>query len=151
VNAIEPKPTESALIGIAAVIGRVMITTIFFMSAVGNKIPKFGQTVDDMAASGVPWPTLMLVGAIAFLVVGSVSIVLGYYARIGATLLLVFLTLATYYFHNFWALEGQEQQKQMIHFMKNLSMMGTMVFIIAVGSGPLSLDARRAKSYLPAN
>jgi putative oxidoreductase len=131
--------------GIAAVIGRVMIATIFLMSAVGNKIPKFGETVDYMTANGVPLPSLMLVGAIAFLLLGSLSIVLGYHARIGATLLLVFLVLATYFFHNFWAYEGQEQQQQMIHFMKNLSMMGTMIFIIAVGAGPLSIDARSLK------
>ena len=31
----------------------------------------------------------------------------------------------------------------MIQFMKNLSMMGTMVFLIANGSGALSFDNRR--------
>lgn len=123
-----------------------MIATIFLMSAVGNKIPNFGQTDQYMTANGVPLPSLSLVAAIVFLIVGSVSVVLGYYARIGASLLLVFLILATYFFHNFWAYEGQEQQLQMIQFMKNLSMMGTMVFIMAVGSGPLSLDARNPKS-----
>jgi putative oxidoreductase len=138
-------PTPSKIGGIAAVIGRVMIATIFLMSAVGNKIPNFAQTTEYMTANGVPMPSLALVGAIVFLVVGSLSIVFGYRARIGAALLLVFLILATYFFHNFWAYEGQEQQQQMIHFMKNLSMMGTMVFIMAVGSGPLSLDARNAR------
>ena len=145
-SAVQPQPSESPAIGIAAVIGRVMIATIYLMSAVGNKIPNFNQTVDYMIANGVPLPSVSLVGAIAFLVVGSVSIVLGYRARIGAALLLVFLILATYFFHNFWAYEGQEQQMQMIQFMKNLSMMGTLVFIMAVGSGPLSLDARPLRS-----
>jgi putative oxidoreductase len=143
-NTIErPQPSIRA---IAAVIGRVMIATIFLMSAVGNKIPNFAQTTQYMTANGVPLPSLSLVVAILLLLVGSVSIVLGYYARIGASLLLVFLVLATCFFHNFWAYEGQEQQQQMIQFMKNLSMMGTMVFIMAVGSGPLSLDARKASS-----
>ncbi|HBJ33441.1 MAG TPA: DoxX family protein [Planctomycetaceae bacterium] len=131
---------------ILAIVGRVMIATIFLLSAVGNKIPNFSQTVDYMSASGVPLPSLSLVAAIVFLVVGSVSIVLGYYARIGASLLLVFLILATYFFHNFWSYEGQEQQMQMIQFMKNLSMMGTMFFIMAVGSGPLSLDSRTVQA-----
>jgi uncharacterized membrane protein YphA (DoxX/SURF4 family) len=31
----------------------------------------------------------------------------------------------------------------MIHFMKNLSMIGAMLLIIAAGPGPMSLDARR--------
>jgi putative oxidoreductase len=59
--------------------------------------------------------------------------------------LLTFLVLASYYFHAFWNLEGQAQQEQMIHYMKNLSMMGAMLFIVANGSGPMSLDTWLAK------
>ena len=66
---------------------------------------------------------------------------MGYKARIGVLLLLTFLVLASYYFHPFWKLEGQAQQEQMIHFMKNLSMMGALLFIVANGSGPMSLDS----------
>jgi hypothetical protein len=62
-------------------------------------------------------------------------------ARIGAILLLTFLALASYYFHPFWKLEGQAQQEQMIQFMKNLSMMGAMLFVVANGSGPMSVDS----------
>ncbi len=40
----------------------------------------------------------------------------------------------------------------MIQFMKNLSMMGAMLFIMANGSGPASLDSRLHKRTLaPAN
>src|SRR4029079_552757 len=88
----------------------------------------------------------MLVGAIAFLIVGSLSVLLGFKARLGAALLLTFLVLATYYFHPFWKLEGQAQQEQMIQFMKNLSMMGAMLFVMANGSGPMSLYSLLAKS-----
>jgi uncharacterized membrane protein YphA (DoxX/SURF4 family) len=68
--------------GIAAVVGRVMIATVFLMSAIGNKIPKFSDVAGYMAAEGVPLPQLMLVGAIVFLIVGSLSIIAGYKARI---------------------------------------------------------------------
>ena len=64
--------------------------------------------------------------------------------------LLTFLVLASYYFHPFWNLEGQGHQEQMIHFMKNLSMMGAMLFIVANGSGPMSLDSWLAKRSAPA-
>ena len=121
-----------------------MIVTIFVLSAVGNKIPKFNDVAGYMASEGVPQPKVLLAGAIVFLIVGSLSVLLGLKARLGAGLLLVFLILATYYFHDFWKFEGQEQQQQMIQFMKNLSMMGTMVFIMANGSGAMSLDSRRS-------
>jgi putative oxidoreductase len=111
------------------------------MAAVANKIPHFSDVAKIMESAGVPAPQLLLVGAIAFLLVGSVSVVLGYRARFGAALLFIFLVLASHYFHPFWKLEGQEQQMQMIHFMKNLSMMGAMLFLMANGSGPMSLDS----------
>jgi hypothetical protein len=60
--------------------------------------------------------------------------------------------LASYYFHPFWKLEGQAQQEQMIHFMKNLSMIGAMLFIVANGSGPMSVDSLlRKRTTAPAD
>jgi putative oxidoreductase len=131
----------SSLRGVLNVIGRIFLCAIFLMSAVGNKIPNFRAVAGVMEKQGVPSPTLMLAGAIVFLIVGSVSILLGFKARVGATLLLIFLVLATYYFHNFWALSGEAQQNQMIQFFKNLGLMGAMLMIMANGSGPMSLDS----------
>ena len=130
--------------GILAVLGRVLLCTIFFMAAVGNNIPNFQAVAGYMAKEGVPAPQFMLVGAIVFLIAGSISIILGYKARIGAFLLLVFLALATYFFHDFWTLsDPQARQEQMIQFMKNLGLMGAMLIVIANGTGPMSLDRRK--------
>src|ERR1700674_373815 len=131
--------------GPLTVMGRVLLCTIFFMAAVGNKIPHFSEVAKVMDSVGVPVPQLLLVGAIVFLIVGSLSVIVGYHARIGAALLVTFLVLASYYFHPFWNLDGQAQQEQMIHFMKNLSMMGAMLFLVANGSGPMSVDSLVAK------
>ena len=132
--------------GIVAITGRVLLCVIFLMAAVGNKIPHFSNVAQLMDSKGIPQPKLMLVGAIVFLLAGSLSVITGYRARIGALLLLVFLALATYYFHNFWAIaEAKAQQEQMIQFMKNLSMMGAMLFIIGNGPGPMSIGSVKRK------
>jgi putative oxidoreductase len=125
-----------------SVLSRVMIAAIFLMSAVGNKIPKFNDVANLMASEGVPLPQIALAGAIVFLVAGSLSVIAGFKTRSGAAMLLVFLVLATYFFHDFWNFRGQEQQLQMIQFMKNISLMGTMLFLIANGPGAMSLDGR---------
>ena len=131
--------------GIVAVLGRILLCTIFLLSAVGNKIPNFQAVAGYMAKEGVPAPQVMLAGAIVFLIAGSLSIILGYRARIGAALLLAFLVLATYFFHDFWTLsDPQARQEQTIQFMKNLGLMGAMLLVIANGTGPMSLDGRRA-------
>jgi len=128
---------------VVSVMGRVFLATVFFMSAIGNKIPHFNDVAQAMEGVGIPAPRVMLAGAIVFLLAGSVSLIVGYHARIGAGLLLVFLVLATYYFHAFWKLEGQEQQMQMIQFMKNLSLGGAMLLVIANGPGSGSWDTRQ--------
>jgi putative oxidoreductase len=132
--------------GIVTVVGRLMLCTIFMMAAAGNDIPNFAATIKQMESVGIPAPQLMLVGAVAFSILGSLSIIVGFKARIGAAMLLVFLVLASYYFHASWKFEGQEQQTQIINFMKNLSIAGAMLFIIANGSGPMSLDDQAARS-----
>lgn len=135
--------------GPVALVGRIFLAAIFFMSAVGNKIPKFNEVVGYMESAGVPMPKILLPGAIAFLILGSVSLVFGYRTRIGALLLSIFLVLATYYFHDFWSFQpdAPEFQQQMIQFMKNLGLLGAMLLLIVNGPGPMSLDAvRQSKS-----
>ena len=66
-----------------SVVGRILLSAIFLMSAVGNKIPEFKETVEFMTVHQVPLPTISLAGAIAFLVLGSLSVILGYKTRGG--------------------------------------------------------------------
>ena len=130
---------------IGSLVGRILISTIFLMSAVGNKIPNFADTAKVMAGEGIPIPSTMLVGAILFLVVGSSLVIAGYQTRIGTTLLGVFLILATYFFHDFWAFEGNDQKIQMIQFMKNMSLFGALVFLFANGPGGMSFDENSSR------
>ena len=129
---------------ILSALGRLMIVTIFVMSAAGHKIPHFADVVKEMETKGVPQPGIMLVGAITFLVVGGFLVLFGFKARFGAFLLFMFLFVVTYYFHAFWKVPEAMKQAETINFMKNLSLMGTMVFIIANGAGAGSIDAVRA-------
>jgi putative oxidoreductase len=133
---------KTVLHGLITVLGRIMIAAIFLMSAVGNKIPNFDAVAKTMGTVGIPQPQVMLAGAILFLVAGSLSIIFGYKARFGAALLFVFLVLATYFFHDFWKYQGARQQEQMVQFLKNLSLMGTMLFLMTNGSGEMSLDKK---------
>ena len=77
--------------------------------------------------------------------VGGLSILLGYRAKIGAWLIVLFLVLVTPIMHKFWGVaDPMMAQAQMINFMKNLSMLGGALLITQFGAGPLSLDARRS-------
>ena len=133
--------------GLLALIARLAICAIFFTSALANKIPNFSQTAEVMRGKGIPFPQVALLLAIVVLLVGSLLVVLGFKARWGAALLLIFLALATFYFHDFWNVGSEAVRIQQIMFMKNVSISGTMLLIVAMGPGPWSIDAcRDAKS-----
>lgn len=127
---------------IVSILGRILLCAIFLMSAVGNKIPKFEETVAYMDSKGVPQPKYALMGAIAFLIIGSLSVIVGFRARFGAFLLALFLIPTTYYFHNptVFAADSKEYQGEIIQVMKNAALFGAMLFIIANGSGVGSVD-----------
>ena len=120
-----------------APVGRLLLSAIFLLSLI-NKLGNFDGTVGYMQHMGMTFATsLFLLGAIVLLTVGGLSVLLGYKAKIGATLLLVFLIPATLIFHTDFS-----QQVQMLMFMKNLAIMGGLLMVIAHGSGAYSLDNR---------
>ena len=102
------------------------------------------QTIAYAAAQGVPLPSIAVPFAGILAILGGLSILLGYYARIGAGLIALFLVGVTPMMHNFWAVtDSMARQMQMIMFMKNLSMLGGALLISQFGAGPWSLDARK--------
>ena len=136
--------------GLLALAGRALIVGIFLVSVVFNKIPNYSAVAQSMASEGVPAPTILLGLAMACMVIGSISVLTGFKTRIGALLLLVFLLAATYYFHDFWNMPAERKGLELTQFMKNASLIGTMLFLIANGPGPGSLDEVLARRRLEA-
>ncbi|KAB2911080.1 MAG: DoxX family protein [Hyphomicrobiaceae bacterium] len=127
-----------------AILGRLLLATIFLISPLVNLVPNFGATVAAMTQAGVPLPAAALVIANAMLLAGSLMLILGYRARLGALLLILFLLPATYVFHAPWrAIDGADAGQQAIHFTKNLGLMGAMLLVTVLGPGPGSLKGRR--------
>lgn len=122
-------------------VGRVLLSLIFIMSGL-QKITAWNQTAAYMASKHMPAVPLFLAAAIVLEVFGGLSVLTGFKARLGAMALIVFLVPTTLIFHNFWAYTGQEQQMQMINFMKNLAILGGLFVVLGLGSGELSFDSR---------
>jgi len=122
-------------------IGRFLFAFIFILSGPRHFSPSM---VHYAAAAGVPLPSLAVPLAGAIALAGGLSVLLGWHARVGAWLLVLFLVPVTLYMHAFWAVaDPQAAQMQMVNFLKNLSMIGAALTIGWFGAGPLSLDARR--------
>ncbi len=126
--------------GYVVLTGRGLYVAIFIMGGLGHFSE---QSIGYASQHGVPIAGLLvpLFGLIAL--VGGLSILLGYQARIGAWLLVLFLVPVTAMVHNFWTVtDPMMAQIQQIMFVKNLSMLGAALLIAHFGAGPLSLDAR---------
>lgn len=124
--------------------GRILIALIFVFAGFG-KITGFEGTVGYIASKGLPLPQLAAVGAIIIELSGGIMLVLGLKTRWAAAAILIFTGLAALFFHNFWAAPPDQAQNQMIHFMKNIAIMGGLLFVVIHGGGPLSLDRANKK------
>ena len=117
---------------------RILIAQLFVIAGFG-KFAAFAKTTAFMANTGLPMPEALLVLTIALELGGGILLILGWQARWIAAAFFGFTLIATYIFHPFWAVEPQMVRGEMNNFMKNLAIMGAMLYIMAYGPGPLSL------------
>src|SRR5581483_11641856 len=119
--------------------GRLLLSPIFLLSGL-MKILNFAQTGNMMEAEGMVWVPLFLVMSILVEVLGGLSLLLGFKARLGALLLVFFLVPVTLIFHDFWTYQGEAMQDQMAHFLKNVTIMGGLLVVAGAGAGKYALD-----------
>ena len=129
--------------GALVVLGRFFFALIFLMS---GPFHFSKQEIAYAVTQGVPLAPILVPfsGVIAF--AGGLSILLGYRAKLGAWLLVLFLVPVTLMMHNFWAVhDPMMAQFQMAMFMKNLGLLGGALLISQFGAGPFSLDSQRSR------
>ena len=128
----------SSFIGFFELGGRILLASLFLLSGL-TKIASYGAIAGYMTAAGVPASLLPIV--IATEVLGSLAIIVGWHTRIAAFLLAGFTLIAGAIFHNNFG-----DQIQLIMFLKDISIAGALLMLVANGAGPLSVDRRRALS-----
>lgn len=119
-------------------IARTFIAIIFIQTGIAN-MTSFADIQQQIASVGIPLAAVVALFTVVFEIAGGISLILGYKARIGAILLLLFLVPATLMFHNPIA-----DPAEIISFMKNLAIIGGLLMVAAYGSGPASLERQVA-------
>ncbi|NET36179.1 MAG: DoxX family protein [Cyanothece sp. SIO1E1] len=122
---------------------RICLSSIFLKAGINHTLG-FSGFQQAIAGAGLPFASLLAVGTIIFLLTGSLSLLLGYKIRIGATLLILFLIPATLVFHNFLV-----DLNETNNFLKNLGLMGGLLMLIHAGTGAVSLDLALTPSSTP--
>lgn len=123
-----------------AAVGRLLLAIIFIFSGLGKIMAPEG-TQGYIASVGLPLPVFSYLLAIIVEVGGGILLVIGYQTRIVSLVIAAFTLATALFFHNNFA-----DQNQMIHFLKNISIVGGLLQVAAFGAGSLSLDARRLRT-----
>ena len=117
-----------------AVTGRILIGVLFLMSGL-SKLAAPAAIQGYIASVGLPAPVVAYVVAVAVEVLGSLLLIAGVRTRLVAAGMAVFTLATALTFHKNFA-----DQNQMIHFMKNIAIMGGLLQVVAFGGGKFSVD-----------
>lgn len=92
------------------------------------------------SVTGMATPQMLAIGVGAFEVIAGLMIALNFLARFFAILLVIFVVVATFYFHDFWNQAPPDNARTLIDALKNLSLIGALFIIAGYGKGPRSVE-----------
>lgn len=118
-------------------IGRLLIAALFLVAGIG-KLTAMAGTTAYFNKLGLPAPQVMVWLTIMVEIGGALLLILGWQTRRVAWVLAAFTVVATFLGHPIW-----NDPSQLNHFLKNLAVIGGLLFVAAIGPGSLSVDGRR--------
>lgn len=127
-------------------LGRVLFVVLFVFSGASKlfDIASTTQAITEKVAlpalltpytsqlegiTGMPTAQMLAILAGAVEILGGLFIALNIGTRFFALLLVLFVIVTTFYFHNFWDMTGADRINNMIHALKNLSLIGGLLVI----------------------
>jgi len=119
--------------------GRVCLSAVFLVAGV-RKIMIWGPQVAYFTKLGFPMPEVMTVLAIAIELGAGLALLAGWRTRKAAWLLALFVLIATGMAHRFWEFDPAQAANQMNHFLKNLAIIGGLMFVATFGPGKAAID-----------
>lgn len=121
-------------------IGRVLIALLFLIFGF-DKLTHYSATVGYMAQTGAPLPPLSaaIAGVAEFGL--ALALILGVFTRPLALLLALYTLGTSIIGHHFWTMSGLDRYLNEINFFKNISIIGGLVLLAAMGAGRYSVDA----------
>lgn len=124
---------------IAELLARILIAFVFIYEAL-DTIVFFNKTKATMSTYGIMWnQDILLYMLIFILLLGAVLVLIGYHARFGAVLLLLYWIPYTLIIYSFWDDAPEYKRIHAIYFMRNLTIMGGLLLLISNGAGRFSV------------
>lgn len=129
----------------ALLLARLLLSALFLTAGI-RKILGIAGTAGYFAKLGMPMPEVMAWVAVVIEIGGAALLIAGWHARRAAWLLIVFTAIATAMAHRFWEVDAAQYGNQLNHFLKNVAIIGGLLYVAALGAGSASVDGRTARS-----
>lgn len=133
-------------------VGRFLLALIFVLAGIA-KLGTIGATAHEMATHGIPYANDLVWGVVALELGGGIMLIVGLLARLVAAVYFCYLVALAVIFHAYWTTTGAAAHAQHVMFFEHVSMMGGMLYVVAFGAGPYSIDSliwgRRPATGMP--
>jgi putative oxidoreductase len=137
--------------------GRILFAVLFIVSG-AFKLYDLSATTKDIAAkivipavlttytsqiealAGMQMPQILAITAGSIELICGIMIALNFGVRFFSILLIFFVIAVTYYYHDFWNQTGPESRNNLVHVLKNLSIIGALFMIAGYGRTPRAIE-----------
>lgn len=117
---------------IAFLIGRIVLGAFYLFNAF-NHFKQIDMMSGYAASKGVPAPKLAVGGTGLMLLLGGLSILLGFKPYIGAILIVVFLVPTAFMIHNFWTVsDPMAKMGERVNFLKDIALAASALMFLAI-------------------
>ena len=125
----------------ALLVARVLLVVLYLLSG-WSKLSDYSGAVGFMTQEGATLPALAAAVAIFMEVPVAIAILVGAFTRPLAVLLALYTLATAFIGHHYWTMTGPAQLDNLIHFYKNISIMGGFLLLYVAGPGKYSVDAK---------
>ena len=118
-------------------IARLLLSLFFILAGYRHLVHSKPMAEYAKAVGHLPAPQLGVIVSGLMMLLGGLSILLGFHPRVGAALIFVFVIVAAFTMHRFWAeTDPMARANQEAHFWKNITLAGAMLWIVARTTWP---------------
>ncbi len=115
----------------------------FYITSALDILGNWHGIATDLAAKNVPIPPLVLLIALVFIFMGSISLLFGYHTRYGAVMLFGMTIVATFALHDYWHYADPHARAQQLSiFIRDFAICGGLLLMVGMGPGPFAIDNR---------
>ena len=114
------------------VLGRILYGGFFVLGGL-NHFQHLGMMSGFVSSKGVPAPKAAVTISGLLIIVGGLSVIIGYHVWIGLACIMLFLIPVTFLMHNYWVETDMMQRiNQRVNFQKNIALLGAALMMLMI-------------------